>query len=257
MTKVPPEPMVMENTDGSLAILQPPEQWPDGTQIDVDSLTRRLESHLGTYDASPQTCMCWFPTIADLMESSFTTTLDSAGVFHATSVSKWEFRLACCICCPAVVYEYKSTHSYTPESVTGPYTYHFSRVIYQPDRKDKREKVTVEITPLNELQSTFFNTGPNGVEVRGTRVWSDDGRTRTDTLHIPLSAFVWCPATFVHTFHVRAEPPPPPPAPPPPPPPPMNIHGVGATFHFMGGFEGNSEVNRPPSGDPDSAVQVI
>ena len=28
MTKVPPEPMVMENTDGSLAILQPPEQWP-------------------------------------------------------------------------------------------------------------------------------------------------------------------------------------------------------------------------------------
>ena len=46
----------------------------------------------------------------------------------------------------------------------------------------------------------------------------------------------------------------PPPA--PPPPRPMNIHGVGASFHFMGGFEGSSEVNRPPSGD-DSTLQFL
>ena len=39
-------------------------------------------------------------------------------------------------------------------------------------------------------------------------------------------------------------------------PPPMNIHGVGASFHFMGGFEGSSEVNRPPSGD-DSTLQFL
>ena len=38
---------------------------------------------------------------------------------------------------------------------------------------------------------------------------------------------------------------------------PMNIHGVGASFHFMGGFEGSSEVNRPPSGDQDSTLQFL
>ena len=133
MTKVP-EPMVMENTDGSLAILQPPEQWPDGTQIDVDSLTRRLESHLGTYDArskpacagSPRSRTSWRARSPQrsIARRDFRKQVGvSSGVLHLL---------------PAAIMSTRARTLTRRNRSRCPYTVHFSRVIYQPDRKDKR-----------------------------------------------------------------------------------------------------------------------